>query len=68
MSDKKDIPLRTQLKQAYELYLAQKENDSLKRTVIDPARDELKVTDARPYLMFTDTDLDLDDKDSVGRD
>ena len=57
-----NIPLRERLKQSYELYLAQKENNELKRTVIDPARDELKVTDARPYLMFNDTDFDLDGK------
>jgi len=61
MSDN-NIPLPKRLKQSYELYLAQKENNELKRTVIDPARDELKVTDARPYLMFNDTDFDLDGK------
>jgi len=61
MSDN-NIPLRERLKTACKFYSAQKENDELKRTVIDPARDELKVTDARPYLMFNDTDFDLDGK------
>ena len=59
MSDN-NIPLRERLKQSYELYLAQRENAELKRNVIDTSRAELQVTDARPYLMFQDTDSDIE--------